>query len=865
MARKRIHELAKDIDMESKTLIEKLQKMGAVVKSHTSAIDNEFVEKIMKEAGKKNTKKKKEDEPVPEVEIVEPVESINDDGTSELRVAKGVIRRRTMPPPPPPVSLPEEKTTTLTEEEKKTATNKAPKVDASKSGLPPVETAPKTELSGETDQQKKYVPLTSSQELKAGDEKIKAETKQGEHSGAAKVPGETGAKPKEKQAEIGAAKGKVVPGMPLDKKALEVFVEDKKFTKKKVFAQKLYEKRDKRGKQSFDDRKERQAAKWREEKAAASGMQKTNITTPKQIKRRVKIAEAIAVSELAKRMGIKASEIIAKLISMGMMLTLNQSMDKDTATLIAAEFGFQVEAAEMEVEESMLPREAVDVSKLKARAPVVTIMGHVDHGKTSLLDAIRKTDVTAGEAGGITQAIGAYHVSISGRDVVFLDTPGHEAFTAMRARGAKVTDIVVIVVAADDGVMEQTVEAINHSRSANVPIMIAINKIDKPEADIDRIKRGLSDYDLMPEDWGGTTVYCEVSAKKRVGIEELLEMILLQADIMELKANPEGEARGIIVESKIDRGRGPVATVLIQEGTVREGDTFVSKAEYGKVRALVDDKGARLKYAGPSMPVEIIGFSNVPQVGSEFACMKDEKRAKSIAEYWLRREREKELLSTSKITLEQLYQKMLEGVKELNVIIKGDVQGSVEALKDAINKLGTSDIKVKLIHSSTGAVTETDIMLASAADAIIIGFNVSPPAKVMELAQKEGVDVKLYNIIYNVIDDIKAAMTGMLEPIYKDTVLGCADIRQVFKISKIGTIAGCYVTDGKIVRNCSVRLMRGGEKVFEGKLESLKRMKDDAKEVATGYECGISIENYNDIKEGDTIEAYTKEKVERTL
>jgi translation initiation factor IF-2 len=593
-------------------------------------------------------------------------------------------------------------------------------------------------------------------------------------------------------------------------------------------------------------------------------MKKTEITVPKAIKRRIKIGETIAVGDLAKRMGVKVSEVINKLMAMDVMATINQAIDYDIASIVAGEFSFQVESAELEFDEAVLKTPSTP-ENLKPRAPVVTIMGHVDHGKTSLLDVIRQSNVIDGEAGGITQAIGAYHVHINGRDIVFLDTPGHEAFTAMRARGAQVTDIVVLVVAADDGVMGQTIEAINHSKVAGVPIIVAINKIDKPGADPEKIKQSLMEHGLLSEQLGGETIFCEVSAKKKINIEELLEMILLQADVMELKADPDLPARGIIIEAKLDRGRGPVATVLIQEGTLREGDSYVSKTEFGRVRAMINDQGRRIKEAGPSMPVEVIGFSSVPQTGAEFFCVEDEKKARGIADYWTRKAREKELSSFSKVTLEQLYQRIKEGVKECNVIIKADVQGSIEAISDALNKLSTDDIKLRIIHSSTGAISETDVMLASASQAIIIGFNVRPDARVVDLAQQEGVEIKLYDIIYNVIADVRAAMEGLLEPEYKEVVQGRAEVRELFKVPKVGTIAGCYVTDGKIMRSNNVKLVRDSVAVFDGKILSLRRFKDDAREVQAGFECGISIEGFNDIHPGDVIESYITETLEKKL
>ncbi|MCX7634407.1 MAG: translation initiation factor IF-2, partial [Syntrophales bacterium] len=644
------------------------------------------------------------------------------------------------------------------------------------------------------------------------------------------------------------------------KKPVEVIITEPGPSKKKLFAKKGADRRDR-----FEDlEREDRPTRWREEKKTATKMLKTVITTPKAIKRRIKVGETITVGDLAKKMGVKAGEVINKLMGLGLMVTINQAVDFDTATLIAADFNYQVEPAGFDYEETTTTADQ-EPRNLKPRAPVVTIMGHVDHGKTSLLDAIRQTNVIDGEAGGITQAIGAYHVNINDRDIVFLDTPGHEAFTAMRARGAQVTDIVVLVVAADDGVMDQTVEAINHSRAAGVPILVAINKIDKPNADPERIKQALTEYNLVPEEWGGDTIYCEVSAKQKINIEELLEMILLQADILELKADPDRPARGVVIEAKLDKGRGPVATVLIQEGTLREGDTFVCKTEYGRVRAMINDKGVRVKEVGPSLPVEVIGFSRVPQVSAEFLVVEDERKARNIADYWMRKEREKELSATSKITLEQLYARIKEGVKDFNVIVKGDVQGSIEALTEALNKLSTADVKLKIIHSSTGAITETDVMLASSANAIIIGFNVRPDGRVAEVAEQEGVEIKLYDVIYNVIADVKAAMEGLLEPEYREVVLGRAEVRQLFRVPKVGTVAGCYVTSGKIQRNANLKLVRDGIVVHDGRIASLKRLKDDAREVLAGFECGIAIENFNDLREGDVIEAYINEKVERKL
>jgi translation initiation factor IF-2 len=595
---------------------------------------------------------------------------------------------------------------------------------------------------------------------------------------------------------------------------------------------------------------------------------KTEITTPKASKRVIKISEVITVGDLSREMGVKAGDVIKKLMGMGMMATINQVLDADTATLIASEFDHQVENVAfdadsvLEVEHQAEEEEAA----LESRPPVVTIMGHVDHGKTSLLDAIRSTNVTSQEHGGITQHIGAYHVQVDGRSVTFLDTPGHEAFTAMRARGAKVTDIVILVVAADDGVMPQTVEAINHARAAEVPIVVAVNKMDRPDADLERVKRGLSEYGLAAEDWGGDTVFVPVSAKTHEGIPHLLEMVLLQADILEVKANPAKLARGTIVEAKLDRGRGAVATVLVQEGTLHVGDAFVCGVFHGKVRAMIDDHGGKVDVAPPSFPVEILGFQGVPQAGDSFVAVADESKARQVADFRQSKQRETELVKSSKISLEELYDQIKTGdVKELRVVLKADVQGSVEAITEALGRMSSNEVKLRVIHGSVGGITESDILLAAASNAIVIGFNVRPEAKGAALADREGVDVRLYTIIYEVVADIRAAMEGLLEPTYREQVHGRVEIRQTFNIQGVGTIAGCYVTEGKIQRGNLVRLTRDQVVVHEGKLASLKRFKDDVREVSAGYECGLRIEGYQDIKQGDVIEAYERIPVVRRI
>ncbi len=589
-------------------------------------------------------------------------------------------------------------------------------------------------------------------------------------------------------------------------------------------------------------------------------LQKPQLTTPKAIKRRIKVDDTIALSELAKRMGIKASEIIVKLMGMGVMVTLNQVIDFDTAVLVGAEFNFELERAAFE-EDTFLKVDKEDPEKRIGRPPVVTIMGHVDHGKTSLLDVIRKTRVTEGEAGGITQHIGAYHVTTDRGQIVFLDTPGHEAFTAMRSRGAGITDLVVLVVAADDGVMPQTLEAINHSRVANVPIIVAINKIDKPGSDTERVQRELADAGLVSEDWGGDTIFVKVSAKTNIGIDTLLEMILLQAEVMELKADPDRPAFGHVVEAKLDIGRGPVATVLVQQGTLRAGDAVVCGVHYGKVRALLNDCGVQVESAGPSMPVEVIGLSGVPMAGDELVALSDEKDARQVSLHRVQKQRSKDLTKTTRLSLDKLFEQMKDGlIKDLNIIIKADVHGSIEALGDSLVKLSNEEVNINVIHAATGAITESDVSLATVSDAIIIGFNVRPSAKVQTMAAEEHVDMRFYNIIYNVIKDVKDAIVGMMKSTFQERVLGRAEVRDLFHVPKVGTIAGCSVTDGKIQRGKLIRLLRDGVVTFEGKISSLRRYKDDVKEVVSGYECGIGIENYNDIKLGDIIECYYMEE-----
>lgn len=585
----------------------------------------------------------------------------------------------------------------------------------------------------------------------------------------------------------------------------------------------------------------------------------------KEITETIELPEFITVGELAQKLGKGAAEIVKNLMMLGIMATITQTIDYDTAALIAEEMGIPVKKEIVLTKEDILFQEEEDRPEdLVPRPPVVVVMGHVDHGKTSLLDAIRNTSVISTEAGGITQHIGAYSVRLNDRDITFLDTPGHEAFTTMRARGAQVTDVAILVVAADDGIMPQTIEAINHARAAGVTIVVAINKIDKENANVERVKEMLTEQGLIPEEWGGDTVCVEVSAKQNINIDGLLEMVLLIADMKELKANPNKPAKGTVIEAQIDKGRGPVATVLVQEGTLHVGDIVIAGTAVGHVRAMVNDKGRRVKAAGPSTPVEILGLAEVPAGGDRFSVVSDEKLAREVAESRRMEEKETRFNQTVKVSLDNLFSQIDEGnMKELNIIIKADVQGSVEAVRQSLEKLSNDEVRVKVIHGGVGAVNESDVMLANASNAIIVGFNVRPDAGASAAAERQEVDIRLYRVIYQAIEEIEAAMKGMLDPEYREKVIGHAEVRQTFKVSGVGTIAGAYVTDGKIARNAQVRLVRDGIVVHEGSIDSLKRFKDDAKEVAESFECGIGIEKFNDLKEGDVIECFVMEEIER--
>jgi len=899
MGKIRVYELARELNIKNKELLEKLSKMAIKVGSHMSSLDDEAVAEV-----KANLLGNKTD--VVEVTRIKP---------TVIRRRKKIVAVETAPEKEVPLEKvsPPEKITTDEQPSEKAIEEKAPfaepelkkaekpeqvkKKDAKKGMVEEKAALAKDEKTDEAVQ--KIVSVEEEKKPKQPPVAKKAETvtfPKGKKPKKVKkqLKKETPAKiikmaapheeklPETEQPQVEKLKTKVKKPPKIEKKGQvsekvqidlpvkekkekkkdkkqEEPVKDKKFFKKKIsFRRKeVVEGADLYPKQHRGRKIRKAAAKSK----AAVQRQKPQITTPKAIKRRIKIDDAIVLADLAKRMGIKANELIKGLMDMGVMATVNQTIDFDTASLIATEFNYEVERASFE-EEVILKVEKDDPDNLTGRPPVVTIMGHVDHGKTSLLDVIRKTKVTEIEAGGITQHIGAYYVSTDKGQIVFLDTPGHEAFTAMRARGAKVTDIVVLVVAADDGVMPQTVEAINHSKAAGVPIIVAINKIDKANADTERVKREIAELGLAPENWGGDTIFVNVSAKTNQGIEELLEMILLQAELMELKANPDKFAQGNVVEAKIDSGRGAVATLLVREVTLHTGDAIVCGIHHGKVRAMLDDRGKHVEAAGPSMPVEILGLTGVPNAGDEFIALADDKSAKQISIHRIQKQRAKDLSKTSRLSLEKLFEQMEEGeTKKLNLIIKADVHGSIEALRDSLIKLSNNEVNINVIHAATGTIIESDVSLAAVSDAIIIGFNVRPSTKVEALANEGNVDMRFYNIIYNVIKDIKNAIIGMMESTYEERILGKAEVREVFHVPKIGTIAGCYVTDGKIERDQLVRLIRDGVVSYEGKISSLKRFKEDAKEVQSGYECGIGIASFNDIKLGDIIECYYLEEI----
>lgn len=827
MSKVRIFELAKELNKPSKDILSELSKLGITGKTHSSSIEETIAAKIRKSLTIESRQTK-----TPKTVSKQAVKAEKTKVSS-----KTAIPQKAKPEKPPKKAI----KAITPEVSAKTDEPVAPKI--AKEVKEPVKETPDRETAQKEDKKTGKQEEIKIEEPKEEEDDVLSIESKGFKPGVADVEDDVSLPDRFKK-EIEAEKIEKFKAKPSMQRAFQAV--------RKVEPKKWHDSR-------FTKRGDRQKFGQKQE-------QKPVVQSTMPRKKTLKLLEGTTVKEFSELIGLKFSDVIKKFMELGYMPTINQPVDTDAALLVAEGFGIKLELSS--VEEDKLEEDVQeDTAKLLPRAPVVTIMGHVDHGKTSLLDAIRETKVTETEAGGITQHIGAYKVNLKGKDIVFLDTPGHEAFTSMRARGAKVTDIVVLVVAADDGAMPQTIEAINHAKAASVPIVVAVNKIDKPEANPSKVKSELSEHGVISEEWGGHDIFVEVSAKMRIGIEHLLEMILLQAEVMELKANPDREGRGTVIEAKLDKGRGPVATLLIQTGTIKVGEALLSGVHVGKIRALIDDTGKRIQSAGPSTPVEVIGFSAVPSAGDIFTVVEDEKRARQIALTRFQKQRSIEIAKAKKLTLDELYTKIKEGqIKELNIILKGDVQGSVEAIKDAFENIIHPDVKVRVIHVSVGGINESDVMLATASNAIIIGFNVRPEQKAAQTAEREGVDIRLYNVIYEAIEDVKKALEGLLEPTLKEKILGRAEVRQVFQASKLGAIAGSYVTDGIISRSSDgIRLLRDNIVVYEGKIGTLRRFKDDAKEVQAGYECGILLENYNDIKVGDIMENYIIEKIAAKL
>ena len=865
----RVYELAKKLGMESKELIAVLKKKRISVSSHSSTLEDDVAQELLGKLKPHGEKKSKSTQ--------------KGGGTKVVGSKKGEGKKTTKEPL--------SKTTTTHAEEskpekrriliKRKKTQEEVSVASSEEGLlvgsSPVDSehSSAVDVVSADEKEKGVFPSpeigtsSSAPELSSSPQVVPSLE---EKSGAIDSVPVLGVPPKQTDpaSEVGEVKGgRKKPVVP------EIGGEGALSAKDKI----KKTKKTGRVRDAEDLRFREDAARWQDLRAIPvhrredrsrhiTASAPTEITKPR--KKVIKLTPGLTVKEYAELIGQRPTDIIRQLMETGEMKTLNHPMDPDAALLIAESLGLKAELSGEKQGEELL-EEVTEVSEeeqLELRPPVVTIMGHVDHGKTSLLDAIRKANVTEQEAGGITQHIGAYTVDVGDKRVTFLDTPGHEAFTSMRARGAQVTDFVVLVVAADDGVMPQTVEAINHAVAGNAPIIVAVNKIDKPGVNADRVKNSLAEHNLIPEAWGGTTIFVEVSAKENIGLETLLEMILLQAEVLELKADPYGQAKGSVIEAKLDKGRGPVATVLVQSGTLRVGDAFLVGTFSGKVRALVSDTGSKLKEAGPSIPVEVVGLPGVPSAGDQFLVVKNEKVAKEIAEDRMQKQRTAELASLNpRVSLDDLFSQINEGdIKELGLVIKADVQGSAEALSQAIEKLSSDSVKLRVLHRGIGGITETDIMLASSSRAIVVGFNVRPESKASALAEKQNVDIRLYTVIYDAVANIKAAMEGLLEPTLKERSLGQAEVRQVFTIPKVGAVAGCYVLEGTISRSSAgVRVVRDHVNVYEGKLSSLKRFKDDVRDVQQGYECGISVENFNDIKVGDVLEVFVHDKIAATL
>jgi translation initiation factor IF-2 len=841
MGKLRVYELAKEVKMSSNELVERLKSAGFSINNYMSSLDMDDVgrakdylsgatDEILEEKRIRPTIIRRRKKIIPKIE--------------EKAQEEKIVEEEVTPPSEEEISVPEEKVEEVLEEEVEQVVKEIP-----------IPEQPIEEVKPTIEKKKKQRPKTIPARIIKKAEIQPPVTKLQEPVTTIQLPEIVISPEEEDRKEKEGIKEKKA------KKYKEEEITPRKGYRKR--RREIFERKDLYGERErgFDGRS-RLKGKGKLDKKK---LKQTEITVPKAIKRRIKVPGVISVAELARRMGIKSTELIKKLMEIDIIVSINQTIDFDSASLVAGEFEYELELSSFE-EEEIIKEEEEKPEDLVPRPPVVTIMGHVDHGKTSLLDYIRKSKVIDKEAGGITQHIGAYYVHTSHGDLVFLDTPGHEAFTAMRARGAKITDLIVLVVAADDGVMDQTIEAIDHAKAATIPIVVAVNKIDKANADTEKVRRELSKYGFVSEEWGGDTLFSEISAKTGRGVDELLDSILLQSEILESKANYKKHARGVIIEARLDKNRGPFATVLIRDGTLNQGDFFVCGENYGRIRAMLNDRGQKIKLATPSMPVEIYGISDVPMAGDDFIVTSDEKKAKLISEHRKTKARLDTVTTRDSVSLDNLFDRIKEGeVKELNIIIRADVQGSAEALIDSLTKLSTEDVKLKVIHGGTGAVTESDVMLASASKAIVICFNVRANPVVKALAAKENVDLRFYDVIYKVIEDVRSAMTGLLEPVYNENIIGRADIKQIFHVSKIGTVAGCYVTDGKIERGAKVRLLRDDVVIFDGNLSSLKRFKDDVKDVSSGFECGVGLENYNDIKPGDVFEFYTLEEMKVEL
>ncbi len=837
MGKLRVYELAKELKMNSSELVERLKSAGFSIKNYMSSLDTSDVgrakdyisgatSEIFEEKRVKPTIIRRRKKIIPKVE-------------EKVQEEEQKIEEEVKPSPEEIVSVPEEKIieTLETEGKKEEKEEPAPekhlkgveiKIEKKKRGRP--KAVPARII--------KKAPIQPP-EPKIQEPEVKIPSVETESILVDLVKKEVETKKKKKDKEL-------TPSRDYHRRKREIFERKDLYgvTEHRFAGRAREKKKDKLDKKKF---------------------KQTEITVPRAIKRRIKVPDVISIAELAKRMGVKGTDVVKKLMEIDMIVNINQTIDFDSASLVASEFEYELELSSFE-EEGILSEDKDKAEDLLPRPPVITIMGHVDHGKTSLLDYIRKSRVIDKEAGGITQHIGAYYVHTSHGDVVFLDTPGHEAFTAMRARGAKVTDLIVLVVAADDGVKEQTIEAIDHAKAANVTIIVAVNKIDKPDADPEKVRRELSKHGLLAEEWGGDTLFSYISAKEGQGVDELLGSILLQSEILELKANYKKKVRGTVIEARLDKNRGPIATILIRNGALNQGDFFVCGESYGRLRAMLNDMGQKIKAATPSMPVEIYGISDVPMAGDDFIAVSDEKKAKLISEHRKTRARLETVSRQDSISLDNLFDRIKEGdIKELNIIVRADVQGSLEALVDSLIKLSTEEVKLRVIHGATGAVTESDVMLASASKAIIICFNVRANPAVRAIAEKENVDVRFYDVIYKVIEDIQSAMAGLLEPVYTENIIGRADIKEIFHVSKVGTVAGCYVTDGRLERSAKARLLRDDVVIFDGNINSLKRFKDDVKDVSSGFECGLGLENYNDIKPGDVLEFYTIEETKAEL